>query len=873
MMKLQNIKWLSVAFGLMASVVLMAQELPRLPDDPAVTRGKLPNGTTYFIVENPIIKGTADFALVQRTGTETSDEPGDPVTIARDALAGKSFIRTGRPQSFFLDHGVVPGERGYVNVFENATVFRFEDMIISGQTDLMDSTLLILAEIIDRVTVCEDPYLRKWYAPSDQAVIISGDVNASEVEERLKYISYMTPRFPSAPRKEYKWEGHDDAVLICGEDSEDGLAMIKATWISPRTPEEFMNTVQPVVYEMYVTELGIIARHRIEEELRKRNIPYADVQFRQTGSVDSLGDESFMVSVRLASEDAEKAVAVIGETMAALDSGNALYSELQDAKSVYMRNARSSGLNDVQNSEYIDRCIAAFLYNASITSDKDRLGFYLSRDMHPDTELRLFNGIASALLDRKENLTLSCMSDGFLDNDQERLRDVFNESWEKGTMYEAGEPAVTDTISLLCPVEKMKLKSSRRDHMSGGQIWTFANGFKVIHKHIPSDGTIYYSLSLNGGYGSIGDLSKGEGAFMSDYLGLCRIGGLPGRTFMKVLENEGVVMNSKVNLSNTIISGEAPEDKLEFLIHALLTVTGSREHDPDAFDFYLRSENLRLEAGRDDRIAVIDSLMCPDYIYSPCKSVGVLTDSFAQKADRFYEECFSKVNDGVLVLVGDYDEFQLKKMLLSYSGLFRTKDKAFARPSVRYQPVSGWSTYTVAGNENSVDIVMTALMPLTAENHMAAAVASMVLKHRLAGVLSNDGIHMRFSYDCRIYPQERFNVMISLKEAPIDGFASDARHRSPIEAVDDIRDVLSGIDSIHLSDIELNAYKNRVKALMDAQMDTPEYWLKAISKRYLDGKDFTTSYEEKIDAVSADKVKELLSLLCSGSGIEYITIK
>jgi hypothetical protein len=54
---------------------------------------------------------------------------------------------------------------------------------------------------------------------------------------------------------------------------------------------------------------------------------------------------------------------------------------------------------------------------------------------------------------------------------------------------------------------------------------------------------------------------------------------------------------------------------------------------------------------------------------------------------------------------------------------------------------------------------------------------------------------------------------------------------------------------------------------------TPEYWLQRISMRYLDGKDFTTGCDAKIDAVTAEKVKTLLSSLVDGSKVEYIISK
>lgn len=43
--------------------------------------------------------------------------------------------------------------------------------------------------------------------------------------------------------------------------------------------------------------------------------------------------------------------------------------------------------------------------------------------------------------------------------------------------------------------------------------------------------------------------------------------------------------------------------------------------------------------------------------------------------------------------------------------------------------------------------------------------------------------------------------------------------------------------------------------------------------RYLDGKDYTTGYASKIDAVTENDVRKILDLLEMGSKIEYIINK
>jgi hypothetical protein len=76
-----------------------------------------------------------------------------------------------------------------------------------------------------------------------------------------------------------------------------------------------------------------------------------------------------------------------------------------------------------------------------------------------------------------------------------------------------------------------------------------------------------------------------------------------------------------------------------------------------------------------------------------------------------------------------------------------------------------------------------------------------------------------------------------------------------------------------ISDKSLNACKAYLKSYLAQKMKEPEYWLDAISKRFLDGKDFTSSYAAKIDAVNAESVRNLLNSLNNGSKVEYVVNK
>ena len=170
---------------------------------------------------------------------------------------------------------------------------------------------------------------------------------------------------------------------------------------------------------------------------------------------------------------------------------------------------------------------------------------------------------------------------------------------------------------------------------------------------------------------------------------------MDAKDFLDVLSSEGISMDAYVGLTNMMISGYAPEDKLGLLMRSLTAVMNDRVPEDGSAGYYARSEALRQElrkGTREEGKVAIDSIMCPDYRYSAYKTLDEIPDDLVVKADGYFRAQSEKMNDGVLILLGEMDEAVVKKLLLSHVDGFRTTDKAFRRPVFRYQPASGWST-------------------------------------------------------------------------------------------------------------------------------------------------------------------------------------
>ena len=740
------------------------------------------------------------------------------------------------PEDPVVRHAVLPdGLNCYVA--ENPYVKGFADYALvcreSGNTlmslrnypavseSVVDSTLILIMNKVESLA-----------APAGLAVIACGDLKAEDVIRKLRYMSYMIPASDPVPMVVFSSQEQSEVMFEVESDQSGNLATVVAHWRVPRTPMSLINTVQPAVYEKTVHEMGNLVCARVRKTLRDLDIPVADVTFKHVGSLEMVSDEYIRFEVTISNilvADAENA---LKGALASVDADGASANELIMAEEVYFSEleARRYGY-DRTNAAYVQMCSRAFLMGTPLSTSAQRLDYLRSKSITPQDREQIFYGISSALI---------------------TLADEVPDAGPK-LYFNA-----SDTLSFPSAGQPVKLRSSKKEPLSGGVVWTFSNCFRVIYKRMSTAGNLHYTLAMNGGYADVADLSKGEGAFMSDYLDLCNISGMKARDFKRTLLLSGITMKQQVNLSNIMISGEVRDGNAPLLMKALLAVANERTPDADAIAYHLESEELRLSYAQNDMRMVIDSLMCPDYRYSPYKSAGSVSEEFATKAESLFARMSSKMNDGVLVLVGDMDESDLRKAIMPYVGGFRTKEVLPRRTVVQYQPVSGSMTYNVRGQNDMMVVVVSARLPMTAENYMASEMAAMVLERAVSDALDPYEVEVMLRHSRKIYPEDRISIMMTIRGEMSQEISSTLRRA--VAAASECK-----MDATYMA-----ACKAYMKHKYAVKMQDPDYWLHATALRYLDGKDYTTGHAARIDAVSEADIRKILGLLETGSKIEYI---
>ena len=837
---------------------LGAQSLPSIPAASGVVTGTLPNGISYYLVSNPSVKGHADFALVQK-GPVRED-------VARAALTDLPHFQSGSPYQFLAKLGVGYDKFGYIRSTEASTTYFFHDVPV-GQAALRDTTLLLLFDISET-------------CPYEQAIVVSGDIDKSVVRERMTVFSMMvTPRerVPEPPAPE--WTPSDTPIFRFVRAPRQDEATLTVRYSSPRTPREAMNSAQPLVTELFARELGLIVQDRLGRAFREAGIPLACSGADYRSSAAGPGAEMYSFSAVTGRDDLLRATEAAGAVLGGLDANGASLREFQDARDRFLRSLPSA----TSNPEWVEKCESAFLYGSGITDPDYVREFFTSRNIASQRELELFNSFVSALLDPSRAVTLryEAPADTLAAGP---LTAAFAAGWASAAAAPSAQEDLSargDTLGLYVPKSKSRVRSTVAEPVTGGEMWTFANGMRVIVKRSAAvKGSFSYGFLLNGGYADVPGLAEGEGGFIGDMLSLCDVGGMTGDSFSKMLESNGVEFNPAVSLTDLRITGSAPSGKLQLLLKSLLTLSRERAVNDDAYSYYRACERLRLSMDRRRQAgiqAVVDSIMCPGYRHTPARHLAGLSDDLPQRSSAYFSEVFSRCSDGVLVLVGDLDPFMLKKVLPKYMGGFVTEGRPSVRPQVDFPFRTGWSTYTVdaedsdiGSGEPCITVAESALIPFSLERYFSFRVAVSELQKHLAGVMTGTGMYAEVSGDIDLYPSERMTVHIVCRPSDQSGLPADVLAEDPLRVLGVVRGALADFSASGPSAASVADARTVLLAAAEAQLSAPECLVTAALTRYSAGKDMVTGYKDRAGTVTPASVKEILSALDAGSKVEFV---
>lgn len=830
---------LLLAAWLMVSITVPAQNLPPLPLDGRIQTGTLGCGVKYYMVQNPAEKGYASVAVVQR------DEPSSPEKRSR--------LNAGLLAGF----GIGSGREGYITEWDGSTVYRFSHVPFYNVSAL-DSTLL-------------HSFTQVAASRAEQAIIICGDIDTQELKKKLDIFSMMVPRIlvRQDHTLDYVWEPSPAPSVLFYRSQDPVRASVSVSYASARIPQNQMNTAQALVTNIFLKEFTVILRHRLEREFADAGIPCGGIEFDLRSSARQGDDELYRVSVITDPAHLDPAMRLLSSTLSQLDYFGVPETEFANARRVMLPSMLSRAAATPPVEADVDRCVSNFLYGAAMSPFSEELRLFSRKHVTESDQCAMFNSFSSAVLDQLGNLTLSFVSpQDSLDRDDALF--YYNLAYLYGSLSPTDKDyswRAADTLGLEIDCPRVRIRSTRTEPVSGGTLWTLSNGVKVVYKQMDGIfGRFKYAFQLDGGLSHIPALQDGEAGYIADMLSLYDAGGLPARSFRDLLEVHGVRMSAHVDMNNLLIEGEAPSPGLPFLLKSLLSIFNDRTINRREFEAYSRNMRLAATPLRDS----LESALAPSYPYFLHRNPALLTTALQDRAEAYFNERFTHVNNGVLILVGDLDEPTVKRVLMRYLGGFQTNRGTVQRQAVTYSPAS--ASLTGESREAGVHILVDAPLPLSTANYIALPIVREQVHRALVRRLQPLGISVSESFEPVAYPTERLRLFISCEPVSADGLPAGEYAIPAHTVLQNVRLALEDVSSENLSQADIRAWRNMVYEQVRASQASAGGVLDAVVMRYTMGKDIYNRYAETLAGIDSSRIHVILSALARAPRVEYVAL-
>ena len=703
--------------------------------DPNVTIGKLDNGMTYYIRRNTYPKDRVEFRLAVNAGSNQENDDQQGLAHFTEHMAFNGI--EGFPSNSVVDHlrgkGVVFGAdlnaytsfdetvymipmplddpanidlglkilRGWAHglLFDNKEIDEERGVIIeeyrlglgaddrmrkeywpilmkgSRYADRMPIGLLSILQTFD-YQVIKDFY-SDWYRPDLQAVIVVGDINVKEVEQKVKTVFGNIPAKQN-PRKKETYgiaANKEPLVAVCTDKEATGNQIM----LIRKHPHFAMKTIGDFRKQLCIDLYNTMYDARFSEMTQDPKCPFIDAS---AGYGNFIGNTDMYGSQAIAKENRipEALKILLQEDNRVLKYGF-LQTELDRAKEEILEDydRAAKEVDKTESARFASQYINNFLRNDPIPGAK-RENTYAKKLIEGIT-IDEINALAKNWVteDNIVVLVTAPEKEGVNVPSKNEILNIINDK------SLANVAPYVDTYKDQEILEKETLKPGKITNIEkidavGAEKWTLSNGITVYLKKTDyKNDEILFSATSKGGKSlyDVKDLASAD--FAADIIDRGGIAGLDFNTLTKKMKGKVVGISPNISLLSEGFSGSSTPKDLEFFFQYLNAFFTNPRIDPNAFELVMDETKEQLKMIQAQPMykylgEFLDAAMSHDPYMKQMFSYDdkYLSQVNFDRAVQIYKERFANPADFNFFFVGNYDEKQMKEFVELYLGSMKT---------------------------------------------------------------------------------------------------------------------------------------------------------------------------------------------------------
>ncbi len=542
---------------------------------------------------------------------------------------------------------------------------KYEDCLPIGSMDIVDH--FPYQDLRD--------YYQKWYRPDLQAIIVVGDSDVNKMEKKIKKIFSPIPMPKNAAERiYYPVDDNEKMIIDIEKDKEQPIALCHIYQKRDATPDSEKNT-EKYLRDNYIDGLiRTMLNDRLVEVRQQPVPPFQSATARASQFFLSRTKDAFSISISCKKDNILGGIiSAVGVAERARQHGFT-QSELDRAKSLQLNAAerRANMKDDYRNSHYVNICVDNFLEGEPLTC----VDFKLENTQKLDREVTLaeVNAAVKELITDKNQVVLMYApdKDDYEIPSAEQIEQVI-----LATQQHPYAPYTEDlqNISLTSYLSPLTSKpgtiTSEKPYRHGFTEITLSNGMKVyVRKTDYEADAISMRMYADGGTSLYGDEDIPNFNLIASGVTEGGVAQFDAVTLRKMLTGKSVRISPSVGTRGQSISGSASLKDMEAMFQlAYLYFTQPRK-DTAAFAGLMNRQYAFLaNRNASPKVDYNDSIRAILYDHHPRTQPVVQSTLDKVSYDRIleiYKERFSDAANFKTVIIGSYDEQELRKMLCQY---------------------------------------------------------------------------------------------------------------------------------------------------------------------------------------------------------------
>ena len=665
-------------FGVLACVACMGMsaqdfsQMPQLDLDPAVRKGVLPNGLTYYIRHNNWPENRAYFYIAQKVGSMQEDEtqrglahflehmcfngtthyPGNALKTYLEGIGVKfgenlnaytSFdetvynidnVKTDRESSLdscllilhdwshdlLLEGSEIDKERGVINEewrLRSSAMQRMQEKALpeiypgSKYAERMPiGTMDIVMNFPHKVI---RDYYHKWYRPDLQGIVIVGDVDVDKMEQKIKKTFADIPAVKNgAVREYYPVPDNNEPIVSIQKDKEQTSNVCVLFMKHEAFPRELRNTMAYYAQDYINDAISGMFSSRIQEILQKENAPFLTANANDGMFFASKTKDAFQGEVIFKDNAYKEGIAALYREILRASRHGFTVTEFERYKSEYLSRLENTYAkkDKVYSSNYVNECVRNFLDNTAMPGIEWEYQT-MKNMLVPSFSLEMVNQTIHELVPENDSNLVVLM----LGPDKEGInypskQEVINILHAvRAEEIEAYKEEVNTDPLIATELKGSKVKKVV-DGEFGSKVLTLKNGVKIHVKKTDFSPNSISMRATSWGGTSLYNKDQYLDASNSDLVGLGGWGNFSATDLQKKLAGIQASADPSVDERSEGISGSCVTKDLETMLQlTYLCFTSPRRDDAAVKSMMERTKSALAMAERSPMIALQDTIV------------------------------------------------------------------------------------------------------------------------------------------------------------------------------------------------------------------------------------------------------------------------